>query len=191
MSPNFKRSVSVPRVCGGCGWGPFCRELVPPLCFATSGCSCVRSSMRFLKLWWQIALEWRHECCMGYVLGRKPEHETLCFSVSSGCSRRWKVPRVCGGCGWVRFCRELVPPLCSATSVAPACVVLCVSWICGGMSHWNGCMIVVIWCCHVHRYVQVCDIMLQKTLYNGCVKVAWHRGCMRNTITILFCSWTS
>ena len=44
-------------------------------------CLCVRSSMRFLKLWWQIALEWLHECCMGYVLGRKPEHETLCFSV--------------------------------------------------------------------------------------------------------------
>ena len=47
----------------------------------TSGCSCVRSSMRFLNLWWRIALEWLHECCMGIVLGRKPEHETLCFSV--------------------------------------------------------------------------------------------------------------
>ena len=46
-----------------------------------AGCSCVRSSMRFLKLWLQIALEWLHECCMGYVSGRKPEHETLCFSV--------------------------------------------------------------------------------------------------------------
>ena len=54
---------------------------IPPMCFATSGCSCVRSSMRFLKLWLQIALEWLHECCMGYVVGRKPEHETLCFSV--------------------------------------------------------------------------------------------------------------
>ena len=52
-----------------------------PMGFATSGCSCVRSSMRFLTLWWQIALEWLHECCMGYVVGRKPEHETLCFSV--------------------------------------------------------------------------------------------------------------
>ena len=51
------------------------------MCFATSGCSCVRSSMRFLKLWLQIALEWLHECCMGYVLGRKPEHETVYFSV--------------------------------------------------------------------------------------------------------------
>ena len=61
--------------------GSFLSRIVPPMCFATSGCSCVRSSMRFLKLWLQIALEWLHECCMGYVLGRKPEHETLCFSV--------------------------------------------------------------------------------------------------------------
>ena len=51
-------------------------RLVPSMCFAT-----VRSSMRFLTLWCQIALEWLHECCMGYVLGRKPEHETSCFSV--------------------------------------------------------------------------------------------------------------
>ena len=49
--------------------------------FCNNCCSCVRSSMRFLKLWLQIALEWLHECCMGFVLGRKPEHETLCFSV--------------------------------------------------------------------------------------------------------------
>ena len=45
-------------------------------------CSCVRNfSMRFLKLCLQIALEWLHECCMVHVVGRKPEHETLCFSV--------------------------------------------------------------------------------------------------------------
>ena len=41
----------------------FLSRIVPPMCFATSGCSCVRSSMRFLKLWWQIALEWLHDCC--------------------------------------------------------------------------------------------------------------------------------
>ena len=29
-----------------------------------NGCSCVRSSMRFLKQWLQIALEWLHECCL-------------------------------------------------------------------------------------------------------------------------------
>ena len=111
--------------------------------FCNNGCSCVRSSMRFLKLWLRIALEWLHECCMGFVLGRKPEHETLCFSVWSGCSRRWKVPRVCGGCG----CGRLVPSMCFATMVVPVCVVLCVSWSCGCNcgSHWNGCMNVA--CC--------------------------------------------
>ena len=75
------------------------------------------SSMRFLKLWLQIALEWLHECCMGYVLGRKPEHETLCFSVWSGCRRRWKVPRVCDGCGWGR----LVVFFCRSVTVAWSC----------------------------------------------------------------------
>ena len=49
--------------------------------FCNNGCSCVRSSMRFLTPWLQIALEWLHECCMPCVVGRKPEHETLCFSV--------------------------------------------------------------------------------------------------------------
>ena len=62
-------------------FGSFRVQSVPPMGFATIGCSCVRSSMRFLTPWWQIALEWLHECCMGYVVGRKPEHETLCFSV--------------------------------------------------------------------------------------------------------------
>ena len=52
----------------------FRTRLVPSMCFATSGCSCVRSSLCFLKLWLQIALEWLHECCMGHFWGRKPEH---------------------------------------------------------------------------------------------------------------------
>ena len=41
----------------------FATKLVPPLCSATSGCFCVRSFMRFLNLWLQIALEWLHDCC--------------------------------------------------------------------------------------------------------------------------------
>ena len=48
--------------------------------FCNNACSCVSSSMLCLKLWLQIALEWLHECCMPCVVGRKPEHETLCFS---------------------------------------------------------------------------------------------------------------
>ena len=77
LQPAMKGTSCVRRV----RLGSFRTRLVPSTCFATNGCSRVRSSIRFLKLWWQIALEWLHECCMGFVLGRKPEHETLCFSV--------------------------------------------------------------------------------------------------------------
>ena len=56
--------------------------------------------------------------------------------------------------------------------IVPVCVVLCVSWICGRGSHWNGCMIVVIWCCHVRRYMRVSHVMLQNALW-------WlHERCM-------------
>ena len=75
LQPAMKGTSSVRRL----RFGSFRVQSVPPMCFATSGCVCVRSSMRFLTLWWQIALEWLHSCCMGYVVGRKPEHETLCF----------------------------------------------------------------------------------------------------------------
>ena len=34
-------------------------------------------------------------------------------------------------------------------------------------------MIVVMLCCYVRRYVQVCDGMLRNALYNGCMNVAW------------------
>ena len=77
LQPAMKGTSSVRRL----RLRSFLSRIVPPMCFATSGCSCVRSSMRFLNLWLQIALEWLHECCTGFVLGRKPEHETLCFSV--------------------------------------------------------------------------------------------------------------
>ena len=77
LQPAMKGTSSVRRL----RFGSFRVQSVPPMCFATSGCSCVRGSMRFLTLCVQIALEWLHECCMGYVVGRKPEHETLCFFV--------------------------------------------------------------------------------------------------------------
>ena len=37
------------------------------------------SSMRFLKLWLQIALQWLHECCMIYVLGEEAGARNLVF----------------------------------------------------------------------------------------------------------------
>ena len=43
-------------VCAAVAAGSFCARIVPPMCFATSGCVCVRSSMRFLNLWLQLAL---------------------------------------------------------------------------------------------------------------------------------------
>ena len=50
-------------VCAAERLGRFIRECVPPLCSATGGCSCVRSSMRVLNLWLQIAVEWLHDGC--------------------------------------------------------------------------------------------------------------------------------
>ena len=52
----------------------------------------------------------------------------------------------------------------SCFGCACVCVVLGCFGICGCRSHWTGCMIVVIWCCHVRRYVQVCDVMLRNAL---------------------------
>ena len=46
-----------------CAAGAAAVVLVPPLCSATSGCYCVRSSMRFLNHNLRIALEWLHDCC--------------------------------------------------------------------------------------------------------------------------------
>ena len=84
-------------------------------------------SIRFLNLWLQIALEWLHECCTLCVVGRKPEHETLCFfpcKVAAAGDERYLM------CAAVAAGLVLVPPLCSATSgcsCVPVCVVLCVS----------------------------------------------------------------
>ena len=49
-------------VCAQVRLGSFHARIVPPMCFATSRCVCVRSSMRFLNLWLQIALEWLLDC---------------------------------------------------------------------------------------------------------------------------------
>ena len=68
----------------------------------------------------QNALQWLHECCVGLILGRKPEHETFCFCVSSGCGRRWKVPRVCV-CVCVCVCGVCVC-VCACAAVAGALV---------------------------------------------------------------------
>ena len=55
LQPAIKGMSSVRRL----GLGAFLSRIFP-LCFAPSGCSCKNSSMRILKLWWQITLEWLH-----------------------------------------------------------------------------------------------------------------------------------
>ena len=42
-------------------------------------CCHVRREMQVSHVMLQNALQWLHECCMGFVLGRKPEHEPCIF----------------------------------------------------------------------------------------------------------------
>ena len=65
LQPAMKGTSSVRRL----RLGSFRTRLVPSMCFATSGCSCVRSSMCFLKLWLQIALEWLHDVAWAMFWG--------------------------------------------------------------------------------------------------------------------------
>ena len=67
-----------------------------------------------------------------------------------------------------------VPPLCSATSgcsCARSSLRPLNLWF---RSHWNGCMIVVMLCCHV-RIVDLCKFATGccETHCNGCMNVAW------------------
>ena len=99
------------------------------------------SSMRFLKLWLQIALEWLHECCMVYVFGEEAGARNLVFfrvkrlqatMKGTSCVRRVRLRS---------FRTRLVPSImCCATSGCSCGVVLCVSWSCGCRSHCKGCM---------------------------------------------------
>ena len=75
------------------------RELVPPMCFATSGCVCVCSSMRFLNLWLQIALEWLLHC-RHLMLPRAEIGDDRCGFATGCCETH------CNGCmnvAWAMF----------------------------------------------------------------------------------------
>ena len=104
-----------------------------------------------------------HGACVGEEAG----HETLYFSVkvAAGGDEKYLLcaagaaavglpfflPHCNGGLKLLWFC------LCVR-------IVLGCFGICRCRSHWNGCMIVVTWCCHVRRYVQVCDVMLRNAM---------------------------
>ena len=163
----------------------FRTRLIPPLCAATSGCVCVRSSMRFLNLWLQIALEWLHDCChlvlpcamrvesCRLATGCCDTHYNGCMNVAWGLcwggSRSTKpcvFPCKVAAAGDERYlvCAAVAAAVVLQRVVVSVCVVLCVSWIYGCRSHWNGCMIVVIWCCHACREMQACYGMLRHAL---------------------------
>ena len=102
--------------------GSFYARIVAPMCLVTTGCSCVRNSMRCLSLWlhdrigmaaWILSgLSKREEAGVRNLGG---------FFVWSGCSWRWKVPRLCSGYGWGRC---IVLPTCF---LASGCSCVCSS----------------------------------------------------------------
>ena len=61
-------------------WICDCRSYWNCCTIVVISCCHVRRYMRVSHVMLQNALWWLHECCMALV-GRKPEHETLCFSV--------------------------------------------------------------------------------------------------------------
>ena len=84
----------IPRVCCGCGWGRSGRKFGSSPVFCNGwfvwlqilvkwlhDCHVLRTESRVSQVMLLNALSWLHGCCMGLVLGTKPEHETLCFAV--------------------------------------------------------------------------------------------------------------
>ena len=101
---------------------------------------------------------------MALVLGRTPGRETLCFSgkVAAAADEGQLVcEAVAAGvpltCDWfllgVLHC-----------AVVRVCVGVTCFGTCGGRSLCNGCMIAVMFCCHVSRCMRVCHVMLQIAL---------------------------
>ena len=103
-----------------------------------------------------------HVYCIGFVLGMNPDCEMLWFFV-------WLHPAMKGNL-CARRCRYahsdvfLVPTGCSATCGCSCVRIYLCFGICGCKWLCNDCVIVVMFCCRVLRYTQVCHIMLQNAL---------------------------
>ena len=111
LQPAMKGTSSVRRV----RLGSFHARIVPPMCFATSGCSCVRSSMRFLKLWLQIALRWLHDVARALFWGGSRSTKPCVFpcKVAAAGDERYLVCAAgaagvvsCANCSSYVFCNE-------------------------------------------------------------------------------------
>ena len=75
--------------------------------FCNHGCSCVRSSMRFLKLWCQIALEWLHDVACRVLWGGSRSTEPCVFPckvAAAGDERYFVCAAVAAGVVWFLLC---------------------------------------------------------------------------------------
>ena len=87
-------------------------------------CCHVRREMRVSHVMLQNALYWLHECSLGFVLGGKPEHETLyfpCKVVAAGDERYL----VCAAVAAAVVSVANVFLCVLQRVVVPVCVVLC------------------------------------------------------------------
>ena len=94
----------------------FLSRIVPPMCFATSGCSCVRSSMRFLKLWLQIALEWLHDVAWALCWGGSRSTKPCVFQCKVAAAGDERYTSSVRRLRLRSFLSRIVPPMCFATS---------------------------------------------------------------------------
>ena len=99
LQPAMKATSSVRRLRLG-SFGSF-------YVFCNNACSCVRSSMRFLKLWCQIALEWLHDVawalCWGGSRSTKP-CVFPCKVAAAGDERYFVWAAVAAGVVWFLLC---------------------------------------------------------------------------------------
>ena len=112
LQPAMKGTSSVRRL----RLRSFLSRIVPPMCFATSGCSCVRSSMRFLKLWCQIALEWLHDVAWALCWGGSRSTKPCVFPCKVAAAGDERYTSSVRRLRLRSFLSRIVPPMCFATS---------------------------------------------------------------------------
>ena len=164
LQPAIKGASSVRRL----RLRSFHARIVPPMCFATSGCVCVRSSMRFFKLWWQIALEWLRDVASALYWGGSWSTKPYVFpcKVAAAGDERYLVCAAvaaavvsCANCSSYVFCNEwlclcayfyaflevvvadrIVVVASRLLGAAAACVILLSFVAEDRKSYWNGCI---------------------------------------------------
>ena len=111
-----------------------------------------------------IEVTWLHGCCMGFVLGESRGRKPCVFpcKVAPAGDERYLV--CAAGAAAVEPSANCFLLCVLQRVVVHVCVVLCVSCLSGCRSQCNGCMIVVVLCCHVRREMRVGNLKLQNAL---------------------------